>query len=154
MHFITKTTPVIKKYEIKYKFSGRPSSIFTLNSQILTHRRGTPHFSTLTFNQTYYLGLISTGLHFLILFSILCIYIVLLQSCKTAKYSPAVFLNKIKYIYILFLLKNGVYPSTEPGLPVHAQILPTVKHCARSPVTTLHARVAQTQYVKTIYILK
>ena len=34
----------------------------------------------------------------------------------------------------------------ELGLPANAQILSTVKHCARSPATTLHVHAAQIQH--------
>ena len=34
----------------------------------------------------------------------------------------------------------------EPGLPANAQILSMVKHCARSPATTLHVHAAQIQH--------
>ena len=43
-----------------------------------------------------------------------------------------------------------VHFVTESSPPVNAQIMSTVKHCARSAATTLHVHVAWTQYGKTI----
>ena len=43
------------------------------------------------------------------------------------------------------------HTSTEPGPPANAQIMTTVKHCARSPATTLHVHVAWTRHGKTTF---
>ena len=40
--------------------------------------------------------------------------------------------------------------NTEPGLLASAQIMSTIKHCARSPATTLHVHAVRTQHGKTI----